>query len=519
MQGYFKDHYSVIIIGSALSGMAAALELSQKGLKDILVLEQHNLPGGLATSFVRGGAEMEATLHEMMSIGENSQLSIGKFFKDNGIDISWVRVPDAFRYVDKDTDVLVHGGTDGNMEMTAREIASVVEDDGKTYKETLRFLNLCLKVYQGMNYIAEHKISKAGIILKYPDVAQICGYSVKEVLDSFDLPKKVRDVLSAYWVYIGNEVSDMPAMIYCFMLADYLGYGAYIPRHCSHEMSLKMAEKCLERGVTIEYGKRVDKILVRDGRVKGVRLMDGTEIASSYVIAGCYPNMVYTKMIEPAKEVPSSVFPFYNSKKLSLSCFSVVLLLDASPEKLNIHDYSTFYAPDGLDFDIIIKDFKGVGPYRYVTSICPTLAYQEEKDETIYSMTALPFSDGWLGVTEDNYNEMKQRNARYFIELESKRLGVNLSDHIKEIVIETPVTISHYTGAYRGLVYGYQHTMDDTILARMDIDDRTFFIHGLAFAGAHQTSGDGMGPAIANGRKAAKDIQSFMKKDKEERRK
>ena len=61
--------------------------------------------------------------------------------------------------------------------------------------------------------------------------------------------------------------------------------------------------------------------------------------------------------------------------------------------------------------------------------------------------------------------------------------------------------------------------MDDTILARMDIDDRTFFIHGLAFAGAHQTSGDGMGPAIANGRKAAKDIQSFMKKDKEERRK
>ncbi len=514
MSNYFKNQYSVVIIGSALAGMAAALELSNHGVDDILILEQHNLPGGLATSFVRGGVEMEATLHEMMSIGENSQLSIGKFFKDNGIEISWIRVPDAFRYVDGDTDVLVHGGVDGNMEVPAREIASVVEDkDGKVYDEVLRFLNLCLKVYHGMNYISSHKISTVNIVRKYPEVAQICGYSVKEVMDSFNLPEKIRKVLSAYWIYIGNEVKDMPAMIYCFMIADYLGYGSYIPEKCSHEMSIKMAEKCKERGIQIEYKKRVEKILVSQNRVKGVRLQDGTEISTGYVISGCYPNHVYTSMIEPKSEIPPSVHPFYNSKKLSLSCFSVVLLLDESPEKLNIHDYSTFHACDGFDFDRIMGELKGCGPYKYITSICTSLAYREKKNETIYSMTALPFSDGWLDVSEENYDEMKERNARFFIETESKRLGVNLFDHIKEIVIETPVTISHYTGAYRGLVYGYQHTMDDTIYARMNIDDKTFFIHGLTFAGAHQTSGDGMGPAIANGRKAAKDILAFMKKD------
>ncbi|MBQ6258293.1 MAG: FAD-dependent oxidoreductase, partial [Lachnospiraceae bacterium] len=64
---FYKDHYDVIIIGAGLSGLSAALHLQSQGVKDILILEKHNLPGGLATSYVRHGFEIEATLHEMMS--------------------------------------------------------------------------------------------------------------------------------------------------------------------------------------------------------------------------------------------------------------------------------------------------------------------------------------------------------------------------------------------------------------------------------------------------------------------
>ena len=51
---FYKDHYDVIVIGGALAGLSSALMLADKGL-DVLVLERHNLPGGIATSFVRGG--------------------------------------------------------------------------------------------------------------------------------------------------------------------------------------------------------------------------------------------------------------------------------------------------------------------------------------------------------------------------------------------------------------------------------------------------------------------------------
>ena len=67
---FYKDHYQVVIVGGALAGMSACLQLQAWGIKDILILEKHNMPGGLATDYMRDGFEMEATLHEMMSIGK-----------------------------------------------------------------------------------------------------------------------------------------------------------------------------------------------------------------------------------------------------------------------------------------------------------------------------------------------------------------------------------------------------------------------------------------------------------------
>ena len=56
--------YDIIIIGAGLGGLTAGAKLAREG-KKVLLIEQHNKPGGCATTFKRGDFTLEVGLHEM----------------------------------------------------------------------------------------------------------------------------------------------------------------------------------------------------------------------------------------------------------------------------------------------------------------------------------------------------------------------------------------------------------------------------------------------------------------------
>ena len=123
MKPDFGNHYDVIVIGGALAGLSAALTLIKEGFK-VLVLEQHNLPGGVATSYVRGGVEIEASLHEMCSIGSISNPLAGrKILNEYGVDVNWIKIPDSYRLLTPSLDVRVRSGDEGDFSKPAEDIA------------------------------------------------------------------------------------------------------------------------------------------------------------------------------------------------------------------------------------------------------------------------------------------------------------------------------------------------------------------------------------------------------------
>ena len=506
---FYKDHYDVIVIGGALAGLSSALMLADKGL-DVLVLERHNLPGGLATSFVRGGVEIEATLHEMMSIGnKGNRLKVGQFLDDMGVDVDWLEVPEAYHASIPDVEVTLHPG----FERFSKEIDAVCPG---TYDKVNRLMKLCLSVYNSVNELSIHPMSKVQMLLKHEAFVKTAGYSAKEVIDTFELPQKAIDLLSPYWIYVGGPLSTLPFTIWAFLMADYIGYGSKVPRKFSHELSLKMAERAEAMGVQIEYRQHVDKILVKDGKAYGVRTRRGDEIYADYVICSAYPNKVYTSMIEPASEVPEKAFKVVNGRQLSLSAFTVFLLLDKEAKELGIKDYNVFRAKT-MDTDKIFENYKGLGPYNYLTAICLNLANPGCTPEgtTILSITALPRVDAWKKVSGEDYDKVKHEVARAMVEEMSEYYGVNLLDHALEVIIETPMTIAHYTSMWNGCIYGYLHDMKDHIVARLQTAEEEKIIDHLEFSGAHQISGNGMGPAVTNGRKAAKNVLDSIAKEKE----
>ena len=501
---FYKDHYDVIVIGGALAGLSSALMLADKG-KDVLVLERHNLPGGIATSFVRGGIEIEAALHEMMSIGsKDHRLKVGKFFDDMGVDIDWLKVPEAYHASFPGVEVTLHPG----LETFAKEVDAVVPG---TYDKVLSLLNLCHTVFDSVNELSVHPMSKAKMLLKHEAFVKTAGYSAKEVIDSFGLPRTAKDLLAPYWIYVGSGFSELPFTIYAVLMADYVGYGSYIPRHFSHEMSLKMAERAEAMGVQIEYKQHVDKILVKDGKACGVRTARGDEIHADYVICSAYPNKVYTSMIEPAAAVPSKAIKMVNARRVSLTAFSVIMILDKPAAELNINDYSIFRG-DTMDTDALYANLAGLGPYRYLTCICHNYGNPGCTPEGTcsFSVTVLPQVKGWKTVKAEDYDRVKHEVAKQVIDDMSAYFGTNLLDHVLEIVIETPMTVNRYTNAWNGSIYGYAHTMQDHIIARLQTAEEESFIKHLEFSGAHAISGDGMGPQVTNGRKAAKNVLDAM---------
>ena len=512
---FYKDHYDVVIIGGALAGLSCALQLQAKGVKDILILEKHNLPGGLATSYVRDGIEIEATLHEMMSIGtKEDRLKVGVFFDEMGVDIDWLRVPEAYRFVEstKGIDITLHSG----FETMSKEIDQQYPGWGE---KVLAFMQLCNKVYNSMNILSVTPMSKLQMLKKHPEFVKTAGYTAKEVMDTFSFPSDIVDILTPYWIYVGNPMSTLPFTIYAFLMADYFRGGSYVCKNLSHEMSMKLERRAEENGAQIEFCQEVDKILVKYGKVYGVRTRRGDVIHCDYVVSGAYPNRVYTQMIEPLSEVPQGAVRMVNGRRLSVAPVSVMMVLDGSPEELGIRDYNIF-SGDTMDTDLIWENYKTLGPYRYLTSICLNLANPDCTPEGMcqFSITALPLSDPFFDVKEEDYPALKRKLANDMIAEYERLTGINIRDHIAEIEVSTPVTIAHYVGAWKGCIYGYSHSIDDHAVARLQMKAEDHFIDGLEFAGAFAISGNGMGPAVTNGRAAAKAILEDLEK-KEQREK
>ena len=505
---FYRDHYDVIIIGGALAGLAAAVELAEAGLS-VLLLEQRRNPGGVSTSVVRKGFEMELSLHEMSGIGgEDDRQNAGKFFDRHGIDIDWNRVPECYTIVWPDRSVTMHAG----FHRFSAEAEELCPGSGES---VLNFLQLCEAVFECVNNFASPSLSGVQKSLHELDIMfKTAGYSTKDVMDSLDVPEEAQTLLTPYWLYVGSPLSELPFTIYALLAADYIGHGSFVPLSFSHEIALKMAERA-EALAQIEYCQRVEKIFTKSGKVTGVLTSRGDRIASNYVISGAYPGVVYSKMITPADAVPEAAYRNLNSRSLNLTVFTVLLMLEGTPEELGIRNYCVFTGECTESERIFSESMALSGPYEALIGVCLNLANPEAVPEgfTSYSVTALLRPEAFSEVSAEDYAARKERVASQIVDLMTERLSVPFRDHIREVVIASPVSIAHFSGSPGGCIYGFRHTMTDHIGARLLTQGQEHFIRGLEFAGAHGFAGDGMGPAIMNGETAAKAVLDSVKKE------
>ncbi len=501
----FTAEYDVVVIGAGNGGLTAAATLAQKNLKTLLI-EQHNLPGGFATSFVRGRFEFEPSLHEISDFGPpEDKGNLRMLLEDKiGLDLEWIRVPEAYRLIIPEEtggrlDVVMSFGID-------EYIAKVEEYVPGSTQSVKKFINLCGEVVDAFTYLAESKgnADKKALMDKYANFLKTAPYTVQDVLDAVKMPYRAQKIITAYWCYIGMGVKDMSFTIFGAMFYKYLLKAAYIPKHRSHSYTTALDMQIRKYGGDIKYNTRVEKIIVEDGQVKGVETSQGDRIKTSYVVSNANPHIVYNQLIYPKTEVPEIAYKTCNAREVGFSAFVVYLGLDKSPKELGIDEYS-YFVYSTPDTNEIYKGFKKLERPLGQATVCLNNAIPDCSPEgtSILYITTLFTGECWKDVKPEDYFEVKNKIAYALIEEFEKAVGVNIRDSIEEIEVATPVTFANYTGAFNGSIYGYEPTPWDSVLPRMMCMNDEKYIKGLEFAGGFAFRCHGYSSSLLSGETAA----------------
>lgn len=496
------ENYDVIVIGAGNGGLIAAATAASKGLKTLLV-EQHNTPGGFASSFVRGRFEFETALHELCDFGsEEDSGSIRSMFNRLGININWQSVPEAYKLITTDDP---EGNLDLDMPFGVDNYLKKMEELVPGSMESVsKFIDAAKEIDDAFNFIAASHghADKKDLIAKFPNFLKTAPYSVDEVEKAIKMPLKARRIINAYWCYLGIPTSTLNFTIYAVMFYKYLIRGAYFPENRSHEISTAIADRILKVGGEIWYNTKVDKIIVENNTAIGIQCKRGI-IKAKEIISNASRTIVFSSMIDPDK-VPLDEIKLSNARHKNGQGFCVFLGLNKSAQELGIKNYSMFVYPS-MDVDKLYDSMKNTYGDKVIAASCLNVVNPNAspKGTCILSFTTLLEDDAFDYVTTNNYFQEKNRIADNLISYFERGTGIKIRDSIEEISVATPATFAHFTGAYRGLIYGYDANSVDGIMPRLLMLDEDIRIKHLRFCGGFEFRMHGYGSAYNSGETSA----------------
>jgi phytoene dehydrogenase-like protein len=505
-----SNKFDVIVIGSGLGGLSAALECLRAG-KKVLLVEQHNLPGGYASSFTRGRFEFEPSLHELPNTrAESTTSGVVRYLLDDAeLRIKFLAIPEAYRVIltDQQVDVCLPFGVADFIKVIEKEVP------GSTPAVT-QFMTLCKEVQDAFSSLEKSgkKLEITKILKKYGNFIRTGSATVEEVAKALKMPEKALDLIYPYWCYLGVPASRMSFSIWAALLDTYISAGALIPQLRSHEISCAFLEKIYGLNGTVRFNSRVTAIQVKEGEVSGITLAGGEFIECAQVICNTSPTNVFNDLISPKEEVPAKAYASINTRKHGLSLFVVYLGLNASKEELGLHEYSYFISPHMNTERLYSSTYDIETDEIMQASICLNAANPDCSPEgtTILSITAGFHAEAWEKISDKDYFKTKDRIAQKLIRQFEKATHTEISKHIEEIEIATPETFARYTGAYNGIVYGYEPEPWDGIVPRVLSQDKENYIEGIQFCGGFSYRCHGYGSSVMSGKAAAERICAKM---------
>lgn len=506
------NHYDAIVIGAGNAGLTAATALQRGGSKTLL-LERHNIPGGCATSFIRGEYEFEVALHQLSGLGtEDRPFVMRKIFKDLGVmdKVEFVQESELYR-------IVVPGEIDTTLPASWSGLRKKLQQDFPAESDQLvAFMTLCEKITleSFMMLPRARKMNDENMMqTTCPNFIKYGLRSAKDVLDEFFKDEKLKTILAAYWCYLGLPPSQIPFPDLAIMLYAYAAFKPWHIKGGSQAMSSALLESFMEAGGEVRFNCGAQKILTNGDKVRAVVLEgkngeEGKEISCEHVVSNASSIMTYNELLDH-DHPPLQVSEDFKSRRMGTSAFVIYMGLDCTPQELGVNSASNFICltQDEEKIHDVMQTMKDpiAGMLTCYNFDDPSFA---PKGKSVVSLVCLQYGDVWKDVPEEQYAETKYAYAEKLLDLIEKNYP-KIRDHIEELEVATPLTMMRYLNTPDGAIYGFKQNPHDSELFRKRIDA----IEGLYMAGCWIGMG-GFQPTYMAGESTARAVLKKLKDQK-----
>jgi len=470
-----STQYDVIVIGGGLGGLTAGAKLAKEG-KQVLLLEQHDRPGGCATTFRRKGFTFEVGLHEMDGMDGRDMKT--RVFRDLGVlDLcTFLTVPEFYRFVNGRHDIVVSH----DPEETAAELCRHFPDEKKGITA---YFDRIMNARKWMKESAGAEESTIG-----------------DFLDSVINDEDLKLVLLGNLGYFHDDPYSLSLNYYAMAQGSYYRGGGLYIQGGSQCLSNALASTIEKHGGRVLLNHAATGIRIESGRAAGVdytrsggdtgtgETANGKVIVANAAIPAVAEDLLPESVSGPLKKDVAR-------RELGASLLTVYFGFNRPLNEAGSTHYSTFIYDESVKSQSDIRENnRGAFERRSFTFVDYSRvdARLAPEGKSVGALCCIDYLPDWEGLESAAYGKKKEEVARVFMErLESLIPGFR--DAVEYYEVGTPKTVHRYTSNPGGAVYGFAQTPERAALGEID------GIDNLYYASAWTRTGGGFSGALMSG--------------------